>query len=152
MIIYGGIGARDTPAYILNLMQGIARHFSVKGYLLRSGGARGADAAFEKFATRKEIFTPCASQFHPKWYTHASGYHPKWGKLSADTKDKHARNSPIIMGENLDSPVNFVVCWTADGQASGGTGQGIRIAVDNGIEVYNLHDLKRADDLWRDWG
>lgn len=153
MIIYAGIGSRDTPGNILDLMQGIGRHFSHKNYLLRSGGARGADKAFEKGEPfgRKEIFTPCASQFHPKWYTHASGYHPKWGKLNADTKDKHARNSPIILGENLDSPVDFVVCWTNDGKASGGTGQGLRIAEYWNIPIYNLHDLKRADDLWRDW-
>lgn len=41
--------------------------------------------------------------------------------------------------------MDFVACWNADGQA-------LRIAEDMGIEIYNLHDIKRADDLWKDWG
>lgn len=152
MIRYAGIGARDTPPRALDLMVGIGRNFAMRDYTLRSGGARGADSAFEKFATRKEIFTAYDSQFHPAWFTHASRYHPKWGKLAQYAKELHARNSAIMLGAALDTPVDFVVCWTADGKASGGTGQALRIAADLGIEIYNLYDLKRADDLWRDHG
>lgn len=153
-MIYAGIGSRDTPGNVLDLMQGIGRHFSHKGYVLRSGGARGADGAFEKGECfgRKEIFTAYHSQFHPAWFTHASRYHPKWGKLNQHAKELHARNSAIVLGEALDAPVNFIVCWTSDGKASGGTGQALRIADDLGIPVYNLHSLQRADDLWKDHG
>lgn len=152
MIHYAGIGSRQTPGNILDLMQGIGRHMSHKGYTLRSGGARGADSAFEQFAKLKEIFTAYDSQFHPQWFTHASRYHPRWGKLNERAKELHARNSAIILGANLDSPVDFVVCWTADGRASGGTGQALRIAEDLKIPVYNLYDIKRADALWFEWG
>lgn len=154
MIRYAGIGSRETPGNILDLMQGIGRYFSHKGYLLRSGGARGADKAFEKgepFGC-KEIFTAYDSQFHSKWFAHAAQYHPKWGKLSSYAKELHARNSAIVLGADLDTPVDFVVCWAADGKASGGTGQALRIAVDNDIEVFNLFDISRADDLWRKHG
>lgn len=151
MIHYAGIGSRQTPGDVLDLMVGIGRHMSHKGYTLRSGGARGADEAFEKFATLREIFTAYDSQFHPAWFTHAARYHPAWGRCNERVKELHARNSAIMLGANLDSPVDFVVCWTADGRASGGTGQALRIAEDMGIEVYNLYDINRADDLWRDW-
>lgn len=152
MILYAGIGARDTPDNILLLMQGIGQHLGRKGYMLRSGGARGADTSFARFATNRHIFTAYDSQFHPAWFTHAARYHPRWGKLNERAKELHARNSAIMLGANLDSPVDFVVCWTADGRASGGTGQALRIAEDLKIPVYNLYDIKRADALWLEWG
>ncbi len=48
---YAGIGSRDTPASILDLMTRIARRLSARepwGYTLLSGGAAGADSAFER--------------------------------------------------------------------------------------------------------
>lgn len=57
-----------------------------------------------------------------------------------------------MLGPKLDSPVNFVVCWTSDGKASGGTGQALRIAADPAyaIPVFNLFDPK-ADQALSDY-
>ena len=50
-----------------------------------------------------------------------------------------ARNVAILLGRNLDRPVDAVVCWTCDGGAvTGGTGMGIRIVEAHGIPVLNL--------------
>ena len=38
-----------------------------------------------------------------------------------------------VLGVSLDSPAEFVLCWTADGEASGGTGQALRIAAIHGL-------------------
>jgi len=46
-MIYTGIGSRETPPEILSKMQKIAEHFADKGWILRSGKADGADAAFQ---------------------------------------------------------------------------------------------------------
>lgn len=44
---YTGVGSRNTPLYILYMMSKIAMILEKKGYILRSGCATGADAAFE---------------------------------------------------------------------------------------------------------
>jgi hypothetical protein len=43
---YTGIGSRDTPQDVLELMRKIARKMAFRGFILRSGGAIGADSAF----------------------------------------------------------------------------------------------------------
>ena len=45
--IYAGIGSRTTPKVILDLMTSFAKIYAGKGYTLYSGGADGADTAFE---------------------------------------------------------------------------------------------------------
>ena len=44
---YTGIGARDVPNDIVQLMKDIAYRMTTKGYVLRSGAAKGSDTAFE---------------------------------------------------------------------------------------------------------
>ena len=44
---FAGIGSRETPQDILKLMTKSAYRLEQLGYVLRSGGARGADKAFE---------------------------------------------------------------------------------------------------------
>ncbi len=65
-----------------------------------------------------------------------------------------ARNCYQVLGEDLSTPVDFVVCWTPDGAESetsrktGGTGQAIRIAADLGIRVYNLKNRKSREEIY----
>lgn len=59
---YTGIGSRETPQEVLETIQDVARHFAIKGWMLRSGGAKGADSAFESGCNSvggsKQIFLP----------------------------------------------------------------------------------------------
>lgn len=45
-MFYTGIGSRQTPPEILKMMTKIATQLESKGWVLRSGGAEGADEAF----------------------------------------------------------------------------------------------------------
>ena len=137
-MIFAGIGSRETPADIQEEASLIGKELTDRGFLLRSGGARGFDRAVEKLVAkdRKEIFLHKDSR--PEWFEHAKIYHPKWHKLDYIPRALHARNSAIILGEDLNSRVNFIICWTKDGQATGGTGQGLRIAKDLKIPVFNM--------------
>ena len=45
---YTGIGSRETPTAILDLMIAIGGVLAQRGFTLRSGGADGADDAFEQ--------------------------------------------------------------------------------------------------------
>lgn len=152
--VYAGIGSRRTPRDIQTLMTRIAEKLSSQGWTLRSGHADGADLAFERGAgTNCEVYLPWAS-FNQHWqiegHRHAAptqaamllaqAYHPAWQKCSSGAKQLHARNMHQILGPDLQEPVKFVLCWTPDGQDSGGTGQALRLARKNKIPVFNLHD------------
>lgn len=52
MNVYAGIGARETPAPILEKMEAIARRLSEKGWTLRTGLSPGADQAFHRGAVQ----------------------------------------------------------------------------------------------------
>lgn len=134
--IYAGIGARITPREITDKMFKIACELADLGWTLRSGGAAGADSAFENGSSEAEIFrandcTDAAMEF-------ASRYHPAWAKCSPYARKLHGRNAMIILGENLDNPVRFVLCWTESGRDEGGTGLAMRIAWSHNIPVFNL--------------
>jgi len=140
---YAGIGSRKTPPSILYQMTDIAKGLAECSWTLRSGGAAGADSAFEEGATKKEIFLASA-EIPEAAFEIASEYHPAWGGLQPYVKKLHARNAQQILGKNLDCTVKFVVCWTPDGAETettiktGGTGQAIRIANAYRVPVFNL--------------
>ena len=143
---YTGIGSRETPKNILHWMYRIALRLSKIGYVLRSGGADGADSAFEIGAELKEIYLPWKGfnknkslLYTPSVEAHlmAEQYHPAWDKCSQGAKKLHARNCHQVLGQDLKIPSKFVVCYHND---SGGTLQAVRIARDKLILVYNLRD------------
>jgi hypothetical protein len=149
---YAGVGSRSTPPDILQLMTRVARRLDTLGWTLRSGGARGADRAFELGATKKQIFY--AEDCTPLAMSISKIYHPAWDCIPEWAKKLHGRNAMQILGPHLDIPSAFVVCWTPDGaqvteettRKSGGTGQAIRIADAHNIPIFNL---KHKDALQR---
>lgn len=146
---YAGIGSRETPPDICTMMTAIAERYEADGSILRSGGARGADKAFEAGAgSSKEIFRP--SDATDAAYALSAKYHPAWHKCSPLAKGLHARNAQIILGRELITPVRLVICWTVGAKGGGGTGQGIRIADAHGIDVHDLADPE-IYRLYADW-
>lgn len=155
---YTGIGSRETPSHICNEMRLIACLLFGRGYILRSGGADGADLAFEEgAANRKEIFLPWKGfngstsslyNINPLAFEIASKYHPVWHQLKDSHKKMHARNVHQVLGLNLNDPVDFVVCYTVDGKLSGGTATAMRIARDKDIPIFNLFYDKDLVELY----
>lgn len=147
---YAGIGSRKTPVNVLELMTGLAEWLEHHEYVLRSGGADGADSAFERGvreSDNKEIYLPwCGfngnqSPLYPPSgdaYRMASEYHPAWNRCGPAARKFHARNCHQILGSWLIHPVDFVLCWTPGGRDAGGTGQALRIARAHDIPVINL--------------
>jgi hypothetical protein len=157
---YAGIGSRETPEPICQQFTRIASFLRTKKYILRSGGADGADMAFEKGAGGlKEIWLPWPGfnnstvPFLPiedDAYILAKRLHPNWRNLKEGARKLHARNCHQILGKGLQIPVKFVICWTSDGKASGGTGQAMRLAMEKEIPIYNLFndtDRKNLSDF-----
>ncbi len=155
---YAGIGSRKVPDDIGELMTKISEKLSEKGYMLRSGGAKGSDTYFEKGVKlsiiegkptyNKEIFT--AYDCTKKSILMASNYHPAFHNCKEYAKKLHGRNAMIILGKELNDPVDFVVCWTENGKDKGGTGLGIRLAEDKKIKIYNLffEDMRKKFEKW----
>jgi hypothetical protein len=155
MNCYAGIGSRKTPIPVCERMIGIATVLAIKGWVLRTGGAERADESFMKGAMRVldgkvELYLPW-KKFNGWWWGQegpsekaieiAQKYHPNWPKLTNKVRPLIARNTHQVLGADCESPVKFIVCYTEDGQASGGTGQALRIAADYGIKVFNLHNI-----------
>lgn len=146
---YAGIGSRSTPDNILRIMSQLASVLAKNHWTLRSGGAPGADQAFEEGHNgKKEIFLPW-KEFEGNssslygvseialWL--AEKYHPAWHNLKRGGQLMMARNMQQVLGEDLLSPVQFVLCWTKNGMVDGGTGQAMRLAQDLCIPIFNLH-------------
>lgn len=152
---YAGIGSRQTPPDICALMTEYAKAMGKKGFVLRSGAADGADSAFEAGSPNKEIFLPVRgykgrdSLFYPekcdiedlrfsiKLAKEFYGSY-NWKHANEFVRRLMTRNVWQVLGFDCITPSEFVVCWTSDGLASGGTGQAIRIANHYNIPVYNL--------------
>lgn len=160
---YAGIGSRKTPSNVLADMVEIGSRLAQMGLILRSGGAEGADTAFENGALRvqgsqTEIFVPWkgfrplrgdivmndprAREIAQTFYT--SG---PWVSTSEGVKKLMSRNVHQILGKGLDDPVKFVVCWTQNGEAIGGTGLALRLAESRNIPVFNLFHGYSVEDV-----
>ena len=135
-------------------MWSMGRFMASWGHTLRSGGAEGADEAFEVGCQtnqgKMEIYLPYRgfrknkSNFYgtnKEARNLAKKYHPNWGVLGATGRDFMGRNAYQILGAGLDTPSDFILCWTPDGKVTGGTGQALRMAVDYSIPVFNLGSM-----------
>ena len=165
MKIYTGISSRETPGEILSLFKKLATYLAKQSYVLRSGGAKGADIAFEtgcdKANGKKEIYVPwrnfegsnstliVSNNQSTKPYTIAQQFHPYWHNLSQGARKLQARNTHQILGYDLDNPVfsNFVICWTKSGRGQGGTGQAIRIAKHYNIPVFDAGGWSDMEEI-----
>lgn len=167
--IYAGVGSRKTPIEVQILMNKLAEFLDKKGYSLNSGNALGADKAFQgavqpwekeesgkvtRWSTyqykpsRMNIFR--ASDATDRCREIAKQVHPN-SNIKGYVLDLHARNLLQVFGENLDTPIDFLICWTPlnkNGEVvthhdqrdstTGGTGQAISYASLRGIPVINM--------------
>jgi hypothetical protein len=148
-----GIGSRETPKDILKEMKTIGEWCRINGVTIRSGHADGADWAFESGAqdlcvayipwngfnahlvSDAEVVLP---EFTKELMELAEQFHPAWDKLTHGVKKLIARDGVQVLGSDLRTPSNMIVCWTKGGKAVGGTGQALRIAEANHIHVVNM--------------
>lgn len=158
---YAGVGSRETPPHYLKLIREIARRLALNGWILRSGGAVGADTAFEEGCDQgrgeKEIYLPWRVKGrsgivlnHPKALELMVRHHHDPKTLTHSGVKLMKRNGYQVLGPNFDDPVDMVVCYTHAGSGAGGTGQAIRIANAHSITVYDLgaRSVEENQELW----
>jgi hypothetical protein len=167
---YAGIGSRKTPVDVLAEFRALGARMEAAGWVLRSGGAAGADNAFEdgvRSQANAEIFLPWPSyglrRAPRRSFIMAADMlaatssimfevHPLWLKLDRATRKLHQRNVLQILGADLPTPSKAVLCWTPDGaeldrevcRETGGTGTAIRLAARCGIPVFNA----QRGEIW----
>ena len=109
---YAGIGSRKTPYFILQQMKSLATYLEDSGYILRSGGADGADKAFESGVIKgnKEIFYARDVPSDSPALELASKIHPAWDRCSPYVRKLMARNCWQVLGRDLKTPVRGVIC------------------------------------------
>lgn len=140
---YTGVGSRNTPEYVLDDLASIARRLYLLGYVLRSGGAKGADSAFASAVPkgRRVIYTP-KDEILPWAFWEAQRHVPEnlppFSQWKEYTRRLIARNMMQVLGMRGDSPSEFLVCWTPAGLEDGGTGYALRCATAHGVPTYNL--------------
>ena len=145
-------------------MRILAMDLAENGFLLRSGGADGADTAFETGVDqsdakgRKEIFLPWRrfnenksplyppppAAFHEAYQTRKTiSYMPRKIRLLM------ARNCQQVLGaECKPEPGNhsrFVICWTKRGEYVGGTSMAMEVADRYHIPIFNLYHNPKLD-------
>lgn len=146
MKFYTGIGSRNTPQDELDRLKLLAAILETYGFTLRSGGADGADKAFESGVSKLEnkvILRPKHSTAEAEEI--ASKIHPMWSACNEYARKLHGRNVQLVLGQNLDSPSEFVLAWTYDGKDRGGTRTGLVLAKERQIPCFNLAD--RNDNI-----
>ena len=158
---YTGVGSRETPEDVLLLMQKIGMKYAKQGWILRSGGAVGADAAFSHGCLHQdgeqELYIPW-NGFNGLFNTTkgvclvqdqgvlkraseiAAAVHPNWNACSKGAKDLHTRNVYQVLGADLQTPSRGLICWSPIQGSSikGGTRTAWEVARYSGIPCFNL--------------
>jgi hypothetical protein len=172
--IYTGIGSREVPENVFNAMSQEAYYLAGRGYTLRSGGAKGSDAAFQwgheyYFSdedipvANQEIYIPWVnfkmehflktdSNIIPKYLNTkcmetAKDIHPAWDRCSEGAKKLHARNVCQILGNDLNTPSDFVIFYAKEvnGIVQGGTATAVNLA-----RKYDIPTVNMFFPDWRD--
>lgn len=169
--IYTGIGSRDITDEEHNIITQIAWHFAKAGWTLRSGGAGGADTAFEKGCAgnqgKAEIFIPWkgfgtkienvnSKRYIPNEdkFQAAKEYLlvdiiPWFEKMSQGAQKLHGRNFYQLYG--VDNTASDLMVYCADddknGTPKGGSRTAVLLARKAGVPTYNIRDEAQKKDM-----
>lgn len=174
---YTGVGSRKTPPEILALMQEIGRKMADRGYIGRSGGADGADSAFQEGAKLSgqslfDVYLPWGKSGHdkniiminPQKFSNyqqavqlASQVHPAWDRCSDAAKKLHSRNVYQILGNDLNTPSKVCILYAEptgglDTRVKGGTNTALQLALQNNVPTYNLYYKLSRDSICKKLG
>jgi hypothetical protein len=136
-------------------MTTLSSYLEERGWILRSGGADGADSDFEKGVKNpknKEIYLPWKgfnnsdSELYLGNVGHedeaeevAKRIHFNYAKLSQGAKKLHTRNGFQILGKDFNTPSKLVIAWTKNGEEVGGTRTALVLAKEHKIKIHNLY-------------
>lgn len=152
---YAATGNKDCPPEILRKFEELAKMLETQGYTARIGGLEGIEETVEKTQVKQELILPF-KEFNQKqskftWaseraFAIAKMFHPTFDSIKKGAQYFLAKNARLILGDKMNSPALFLICWTEDGAESarektsrtGFSGHPIAIASAIGIPIFNL--------------
>lgn len=168
---YTLVGSRETPENALRDLTTLANVLARDGWIGRSGGADGADSCLEEgchglLSARMEIYLPwynfngrsADNRFYidtpkllnyNKAMTLAEATHPAWERCSRGARALHTRNVYQVLGKDLNTPSQFLLCWAKPTRSGvqGGTNTAVQLAKQYGADVINIYDKDYEDVL-----
>lgn len=176
MKYYTGIGSPEASQEIKNLVYRLAYRLAKEGYILRSGGDKGTDNAFElgakkargeveiylpwnmfygKMRDDKEYFVPSYFDNYKRAISLARRFYPDYGELEDWDRKLIARYGYLVFGKKLKGPSRFIICWTPDSCATtdqitertGNTAQAIALARHNNIPIFNINIIPHQERI-----
>lgn len=106
---YTGIGSREAPQQALELASTIGYALAKRGYILRSGRAKGMDEAFERGAAKAESeLQKITREIWLPWSRFRIDEHfdPKYGK--ALTEEQFRKCSLVLERTNILPSINYL--------------------------------------------
>lgn len=166
---YTGIGSRKAPLPILKRAQALGKELALKGFIGRSGKAEGMDEAFMKgfgeagvgrfinylpyHSFRESLISPpgCVdiSWYLPDVWKEAviiarDVYGKGWFEITPGARDLHTRNVFQVLGDDLQTPSEFVLYWAEPkgrNAVKGGTNTAFQVAKTHHIKTFNLSSV-----------
>lgn len=158
------VGSRKTPTRVVDEYQNLAQILVENGCIVRSGNAQGFDQTIAKVPVEnREIYLPYAN-FGTQLKNYQNVFVPKtefanWNEAVSIVKKLHpnknltdiqllylARDVYQVLGKDLQTPSDLIICWTEDGASqpheltrkTGGTAMALRVAFHYNIPVMNI--------------
>lgn len=156
-----GVGSRDIPYDALREVYRVGVRFGQAGATLRSGRARNTDTAFEEGVLSGggsiEIYLPGPSfggrsaggpyidatklKNWDKAMELAQSVHPNWNAVLKARSDftlrAHTRNAFQVLGRDLNTPADVLVCWAPP------TLSGVKGGTNTAWQIAKLWDIPR---------
>lgn len=159
------VGARKTPVEIIHQCQNDIGQLNKENYIFRSGNAQGFDQVIANVPEKcREVYLPYHN-FGCSLNNYRNVFVPKrdfdnWGRAVNIVKELHpnknltdmqmmylARDVYQVLGKDLQTPSDLVICWTEDGASelhqltrkTGGTAMALRVAFRYNIPVININ-------------
>lgn len=155
---------QDIPESILPMLEALTTKLNELGYTVRIGGNKGIEEFIEDKMQRKEVHLPWRNfnekesklTFNTKQaFILAKQFSPVYDRLPDSVKAFLARNVRLILGNNLKSPLLFLITWSKDGVESakhrtaqtGNVGHVIAMADMLRVPIFNLSKSSSVDRL-----
>lgn len=148
---YVGMGTSTTPTEMHRWLKNAAVWLDSLDYMLCSGHTEKADIVFEDFSMHKEIYLPwkgfneSTSELSLESMPNVSKateiarkFNPNFGALSDREQKQIIMSGFQVLGQSLEEPVDFVLCWTEGGKIEGNIGQVLRIARYYEIPIFDF--------------
>lgn len=152
---YTIVANNDVPPEIASKFEEIAKRLEQREYTVRIGGMEGIDDRIEKAVKKFELHLPWRefngkqSKFYyngERAFAVAKMFHPTFDSMKKGIQAFLAKNARLILGDKMNSPTLFLLCWTEDGAESirertaktGFSGHPIAIASALGVPIFNL--------------